>query len=80
MGEGKWVGRKNRAAAAAAAAAEDTECPGESDALAGEGGCLLLLLEELQPLSEPAPVSPAGWHLALAAACCLRALLVLVDY
>lgn len=60
--------------------AEDTERHGESDAVAGEGGCLLPALEWLQPLSEPAPGSRAGWHLASAAACCLRALLVLVDH
>lgn len=63
--------------------AEDTEHHGES----GEGGCLPTtttttnsLLDCLQPLSEPAPLSWAGWHLASAAAYCLSALLVLTDH
>lgn len=36
-------------------------------------------LGHLQSLSEPAPVSRAGWHLASAAACFLPVLLVLID-
>lgn len=39
-----------------------------------------LLLDHLQPSSEPALVSQAGWHLASAASCCLPALLVFMDH
>lgn len=77
---GEWVGWEELLHLA-----EDTEHHGESNALAGEGGCLTTtttnsLPDCLQPLSEPAPVSWAGWHLASAAACCLSALLVLTDH